>query len=78
MNRIQKIRKDNGYELTDRIQVKLGDAGSLAESIRLFAPYIKAEVLADELEMVDDLTDGMAIEVNEKAVKVWVDKTPQA
>lgn len=74
VNRIQKIRKDNGYDLTDRIQVKLGDAGPLAESIRQFAPYIKAEVLADELEVVDNLADGLAIEVNENEVKVWVER----
>ncbi|MBZ5858540.1 isoleucine--tRNA ligase [Flavihumibacter profundi] len=78
VNRIQKIRKDNGYDLTDRIQVKLGEAGSLAESIRQFGPYIKEEVLADELEMVDHLADGMPIEVNEKAIKVWVDKSSRA
>jgi isoleucyl-tRNA synthetase len=78
VNRIQKIRKDNGYDLTDRIHVKLGEAGSLAESIRQFGPYIKAEVLADELEMVDSLKDGTAIEVNEQAVKVWVDKAARS
>ncbi|WP_332735409.1 isoleucine--tRNA ligase [Flavihumibacter sp.] len=74
VNRIQKIRKDNGYELTDRILVKLSQAGVLAESIRHFGPYIKEEVLADELEMVEELGNGMAIEVNDQPVRVWVDK----
>ncbi|GAO41747.1 isoleucine--tRNA ligase [Flavihumibacter petaseus] len=78
VNRIQKIRKDNGYELTDRILVRLGQAGPLEASFRQFAPYIKAEVLADELEVVDSLQDGMAIEVNDQPVTVWVDRSPQS
>ncbi len=78
VNRIQKIRKDNGYELTDRILVKLGQAGALEASIRQFGPYIKAEVLADELEVVDSLSNGMPIEVNDLPVTVWVDKSPQS
>lgn len=78
VNRIQKIRKDNGYELTDRIRVKLGDAQALAPSVHQFGSYIKAEVLADELELVDQLVDGLDIEVNEKAVKVWVDKSTRS
>ncbi len=75
VNRIQKIRKDNGYELTDRIRIKFGQAGLLETSIRQFASYIKAEVLADELEVVDNLSDGVDIEVNEQPVTVWVGKS---
>ena len=74
VNRIQKIRKDNGYDLTDRILIKLADTGDLTESIRQFGSYIKAEVLADELEVVNELGDSMAIEINEQPVKVWVGK----
>ena len=75
VNRIQKIRKDNGYELTDRILVKLAEAGNLADSIRLFSSYIKAEVLADSLELVDTLEeDAMEIDINEQPVKVRVVK----
>ncbi|MBC6491563.1 isoleucine--tRNA ligase [Flavihumibacter stibioxidans] len=79
VNRIQKIRKDNGYELTDRILVKLAEAGNLAESIRQFSSYIKAEVLADGLELVDTMgEEAMAIEVNEQSVKVWVEKATRS
>lgn len=74
VNRIQKIRKDNGYELTDRIAIKLAGIGSLADSVKQFANYIKTEVLADELELVDQLNEGIPVEVNEQEVKVWVNK----
>ncbi|HEX4850784.1 MAG TPA: DUF5915 domain-containing protein, partial [Puia sp.] len=44
VNRIQKIRKDNGYELTDRILVKIAEAAALKESITQFNHYICAEI----------------------------------
>ena len=75
VNRIQKIRKDNGYELTDRIRVRFGQAGLLETSIRQFAPYIKAEVLADELEVDNNLSDGIEIDINEQPVTVKVEKS---
>jgi isoleucyl-tRNA synthetase len=78
VNRIQKIRKDNGYELTDRITVKLADVGNLAEAVKQFASYIKNEVLADELELVDQLNDALPVEVNEQEVKVWVNKVTRS
>jgi isoleucyl-tRNA synthetase len=52
VNRIQKIRKDNGYELTDRIVVKIAEAPALKDSITQFNRYICAEILADKLELV--------------------------
>jgi isoleucyl-tRNA synthetase len=74
VNRIQKIRKDNGYELTDRILVKVSDSGALKESIGQFNAYICAEILADSLEIVSELPDGTEIEVNEIPLKVFVTK----
>jgi isoleucyl-tRNA synthetase len=74
VNRIQKIRKDNGYDLTDRIAIKLAGIGTLAASVKQFATYIKTEVLADELELVDQLNEGIPVEVNEQEVTVWVNK----
>ncbi len=74
VNRIQKIRKDNGYELTDRILVKVSGAESLKTSIAQFNTYICAEILADDLELVSELPDGSDIEVNDIPLKVFVTK----
>lgn len=74
VNRIQKIRKDNGYELTDRILVKVSGADSLKSSIAQFNTYICAEILADDLEIVSELPDGSDIEVNDIPLKVFVTK----
>jgi isoleucyl-tRNA synthetase len=74
VNRIQKIRKDSGYELTDRVLVKLSNYEKLVDSITQFNDYICAEILADRLELVPDLTGGVEIEVNEIPLRVLVDK----
>ncbi len=74
VNRIQKIRKDNGYELTDRILVKIAHASTLKESITQFNNYICAEILADKLEIVPEIADGTEIEVNDILLKVFVTK----
>jgi len=74
VNRIQKIRKDNGYELTDRIMVKIAQAAALKDSITQYNHYICAEILADKLELVPEITNGTEIEVNEVPLKVFVTK----
>ncbi len=74
VNRIQKIRKDNGYDLTDRILVKLSENPILKPSITEFNTYICAEILADKLEWLPDITDGTEIEVNDITLKILVTK----
>ncbi|GGB13677.1 isoleucine--tRNA ligase [Puia dinghuensis] len=74
VNRIQKIRKDNGYELTDRILVKVADVPSLTDSLTQFNDYICAEILADSIELVKEPTNGTEIEVNDILLKVFVTK----
>ena len=74
VNRIQKIRKDNGYELTDRILVRVEWHNTLNNAITHFNDYICAEILADKLEIVTEMADGTEIEVNEIPLKVFVTK----
>jgi isoleucyl-tRNA synthetase len=74
VNRIQKIRKDNGYELTDKILVKVVETAALKESITQFNNYICAEILADNLEIVPEIAGGTEIEVNDIPLKVFVTK----
>jgi isoleucyl-tRNA synthetase len=74
VNRIQKIRKDNGYELTDRILVQLTEHKELIASVNKYNTYICAEILADKLEFVPEISDGIEIEVNDIPLKVFVTK----
>jgi isoleucyl-tRNA synthetase len=72
VNRIQKIRKESGFELTDRIAVQVLENESLQPSITQFKSYICAEILADNLEFVPHLSNGIEVEVNDIPIKVQV------
>src|SRR6185369_1218869 len=49
VNRVQNLRKEKGFELTDRIFVDILDNTELKPSINTFKNYICAEILADSL-----------------------------
>ena len=74
VNRIQNIRKDSGFELTDRINLQVVDSSTLRESLIEFKDYICAEILADSLDFVPNLTEGIEIEVNDAGLTVNVSK----
>ncbi|MGQ0738595.1 MAG: DUF5915 domain-containing protein, partial [Bacteroidota bacterium] len=85
VNRIQKIRKDKGFELTDRIEVKVPEVTGLKESLAQFKDYICAEILADTLEFFpdsseyqpknrDEIQTGTRIEINDVLLNVIVSK----
>ena len=76
VNRVQNIRKENGFELTDRIFVQIQETEALKESIELNKNYICAEILADSLDWTPELTGNITeIEVNDVLLKVSVTKT---
>ena len=74
VNRIQKIRKDSGFELTDRIEVGVMAENGLKNSLAQFKDYICAEILADKLEFLTENNSGIEIEVNDIQLKVIVSK----
>lgn len=74
VNRLQNIRKESGFDLTDRIFVQLPEGTPLKPSIIKFNDYICREILADGIEWVLDLASGTPIEVNDIALTVVVNK----
>ena len=74
INRIQKVRKDSGFELTDRIQVQVAASAELTNSLAAFKTYICAEILADTLEFCTEIPNGMEVDINEEIIKLIVTK----
>lgn len=74
VNRIQNIRKESGFELTDRIFVTVLETDGLKPSIVKYNDYICREILADVIQWVPEITDGTEIEVNDNLLKVVVNK----
>jgi len=74
VNRIQNIRKESGFELTDRIFVAVQEAPQLKPSIIKYNDYICREILADNIDWVPDTQNGTEIEINDILLKVVVNK----
>ncbi len=74
VNRIQKIRKESGFEVTDRILVNIQDYEPLKSAIINYSDYICAEILADDINIVPKLEDGTEIEVNDVMLKIFISK----
>ncbi len=72
VNRIQGIRKDSGFNLTDRIEVMVSENGRLQPSLIQYKDYICAEILADSLAFLPTLNNGIEIEVNDVSLNVNV------
>jgi isoleucyl-tRNA synthetase len=74
VNRIQKIRKDQDLELTDRVKVEIQLHPALEKAFTQFNTYICAEILADQLLFVEGLAQGEEVEINGNMLKVNVIK----
>ncbi len=57
INRIQNIRKASDFEITDKVSVELTPTESVKEALEQFEEYIAAQVLADDIRLVE-LTPG--------------------
>ncbi len=72
VNRIQNLRKDSGFEVTDKISITLeNNSAELVEAVLANQDYICQEVQARSLEVVD-LVETEAIEMDEFMLKVKV------
>jgi isoleucyl-tRNA synthetase len=75
VNRIQNIRKNRNFELTDRIKVVLERKDELVPAVEQFGDYISQEVLADNLQLSDALDNGETLDLpDDVAAKVTVEK----
>lgn len=70
VNRVQNIRKESDFNLTDRIDVQVLENAGLQPSLIQYKDYICAEILADSLAFLPVLNAGTEIEVNDVTLKV--------
>ena len=75
VKRIQTYRKESGFEITDRILVKLENQEQLAEAVSAYKEYIAAQVLADEVELCDTMpADAEVFNLEDFKVKVVIER----
>ncbi|MBV7268841.1 isoleucine--tRNA ligase [Winogradskyella luteola] len=74
VNRIQNLRKDSGFEVTDKIDVQLQNDTLVAAAIASNEAYIKSETLTEELEIKDTINNGIEIAFDEVNTKLFIQK----
>lgn len=74
VNRIQNLRKDSGFEVTDKIKVQLMKDGILEEAILANETYIKSETLTETLVFENNLESGTEIEFDDIKTKIIISK----
>ena len=74
VNRIQNIRKSNGYEIVDKIVVEIESREEIADAVTEYAGYIATQTLANAVVLVTELKEATELEFDEYTVKVSVKK----
>ena len=76
INRIQNIRKDSGFEVTDKIRVEIEQQEFVLPALKSFADYIASQTLAVEIEGVPSPSGEFVVEseVDEQPVRIAVTK----
>lgn len=61
VNRIQNLRKDSGFEVTDKVEVSIQENGKLQTAVKENLQYIKEETLTEKLEFQPTIENGLEI-----------------
>src|SRR5690606_2980507 len=74
VNRIQNLRKESGFEVTDKIDIKLLKNGFVQEAVESNMAYIKTETLAAELNFEESLDMGIEVAFDEVNTRLFIVK----
>ncbi|MXS71372.1 isoleucine--tRNA ligase [Flavobacteriaceae bacterium W22] len=74
INRIQNLRKEKDFDLTDKISIILEENNPFLEQIRQNEEYISSEVLSNKIEVVSSLSNFNEIDIDDQNFKVNVEK----
>ncbi|MEO0045365.1 MAG: Isoleucine--tRNA ligase, partial [Bacteroidota bacterium] len=74
VNRIQNLRKDSGFEVTDKIKVHIQYNAILAKAIQENENYIKSETLTETLVLEKEVSKGIEIEFDEIKTRILISK----
>ncbi|AMQ00622.1 Isoleucine--tRNA ligase [Pedobacter cryoconitis] len=74
INRIQNLRKELNFEVTDRITVSLQNDNLIATAVAQNKTYICAEILADDINLITNLDKGNTIVIDEVELLISIAK----
>ncbi len=74
VNRIQNMRKDSGFEVSDKVNILIQNQEEVKKSIDLYQDYICNEVLGQDLQLIDSVENGTEIDFDEIQTKIQIMK----
>jgi len=74
VNRIQNLRKDSGFEVTDRIDVILQKDEQIVLAVNNNLDYIKTETLTENIEIIEQVNNGIEIDFDNVNTKLFIQK----
>ncbi|NQZ44136.1 MAG: isoleucine--tRNA ligase [Flavobacteriaceae bacterium] len=74
VNRIQNLRKESGFDVTDKIDLKILKDGKVERAIESNVAYIKSETLTEDLDIEEQLEDGTPIVFDDVKTKLFIKK----
>jgi isoleucyl-tRNA synthetase/very-short-patch-repair endonuclease len=74
VNRIQNIRKSNGYEITDKIIIEIENNTETDAAVNEYATYIATQTLAESITVVEKVSGGIAVDFDDYVVNIAVIK----
>ena len=74
VNKIQNLRKDSGFEVTDKIDIKILKDETVENAVKSNLQYIKSETLTADLQFEDKLEEGTEIAFDEINTRLHIQK----
>lgn len=75
VNRIQNLRKSNGYDITDKINVTILSTDEMDDAIKEFNEYIANQVLAVSVEITEHaISDATVLDFEDFNLSVRIEK----
>jgi hypothetical protein len=73
INRIQNLRKDSGFEVTDRVKVEIERSADIEAALADFSAYVCEQTLAEAIA-ISDACEGSEVEWEEGTIRIKVEK----
>ena len=74
VNRIQNIRKANGFEIVDKVNIKILSSDNINDAIDEYNEYIANQVLAANLIIVNELEDATELDFEDFKLQISISK----
>lgn len=77
VNRIQNIRKESSFDVTDKINIKIENHAAIGNAIKNFGDYIKNQTLAETLDTTEKIegNNSALLELNDISLRMTVSKS---